>query len=226
MSDDEDHEALVPRQHALLGLKFSEAEDRELVRQVGSASVGMVVCSIFLFFVSIIHKGNVMHAFLHLLVSLSLPFIGYYGVKKESSRIIWFFHIGTVQFAIFHFVVAIVMLQLVISLEARPPASICANNGPRPPQLREPDPMSPQQAAFRECEDQVQEYQSHAPWLLFWWAVTTAPLWTFQMYAAYQAQEYYFRLRVRRLITRPGAAVGDSATVTEVAPDGEGNAVE
>eukprot|EP00747_Dinoflagellata_sp_TGD_P184694 gnl/TRDRNA2_/TRDRNA2_40564_c0_seq1.p1 gnl/TRDRNA2_/TRDRNA2_40564_c0~~gnl/TRDRNA2_/TRDRNA2_40564_c0_seq1.p1 ORF type:complete len:220 (-),score=27.44 gnl/TRDRNA2_/TRDRNA2_40564_c0_seq1:143-802(-) len=205
--DDDDNEALVPRAHALLGLKFEDAEDRKLVGKVALACCGIVVCTMFLFFIQIIHRGHPGHAFGHLLIALALPAIGYYGVKKESSCLIWFFHLAAIQFAIFHFVVAIILVYLVSQLEEHTPQQVClaVGDGYRS--------QFPEQ--FSDCVESVRKYQEHAPWLLFWWAVTTAPLWALQMYAAYQAQEYYFRLRVRRLITRPGSATGNMATVTE-----------
>lgn len=210
ISDHDDQEALVPRQRALMGLRFSDEQDHAQVRKVGWACVGLVVLSVFLFIAHVHHKGSGTDAFGHLLIALVLPAIGYLGVYQDSPLAIWGFHIGNIQFAVFHSVTAYMMFMLIRDLEARSPEETCHALLPVEGLSRDPSLHD----LFESCLAAVAEKQGHAPWLLFWWAMTSAPLWSLQLYSAYHAHEYYFRLRIRKLVARTNNE--GHATVTEL----------
>lgn len=215
---DEEEEGLVQRPPALLGLKFKDQEDRELVRRVSFASFGLVVLSVMLFLLNLHHKGHAFEGLGHLFMSLVLPCIGYLAVKHQSSRLTWLFHLGNVQFAIFHAVVACIMLSLVLELETTSPEAICKPYLPAqiPPQLAEEKAAATE--LYDTCIAEVNLKKEHIPWKLFWWFLITAPLWACMIYAAYQAHEYYFRLRVGTMMARTGEGGGGTATIIEANP--------
>lgn len=221
---DEEEQGLVQRPPALLGLKFKDEEDFQLVRRVSMASIGLVVLSVLLFFFNLHHKGHAFEGLGHLVLSMLLPCIGYLAVKEESARLMWLFHLGNVQFAIFHAVVACIMLHLVLELEMTSPQFICRPYEPAnliggavvPAQLE--GEAAAAKDLYAECIAEVNEKKGHIPWKLFWWATITAPLWACMIYAAYQAHEYYFRLRVRTLMARTGEGGGGTATIVERDP--------
>lgn len=222
---DEEEEGLVQRPPALLGLRFRDEEERQLVHRVSVASSGLVVLSVILFFTNWHHRGHFMEAFGHLVLALTLPAIGYLGVKQESPRFVWVFHLGNVQFAIFHACVVVFMLSLVMDIENMDNDKLCR---PYKPKLATPTPAplppivqeeyKAEQDLYNSCLTEVQEKKEHIPWKLFWWAVLTAPLWGLMIFAAYQAHEYYFRLRIRGLIARTNEGGGGTATVVEGSP--------
>mmetsp|Transcript_148478 Transcript_148478/g.262139 ORF Transcript_148478/g.262139 Transcript_148478/m.262139 type:complete len:235 (-) Transcript_148478:105-809(-) len=207
MSSEE--EGLVQRPPALLGLKFRDEEDRELVRRVSLSMLGLVAMSILLFVMNLVHKGHFLEGFGHLILALMLPILGYIGVLRKSPRLVWCFHLGNVQYAIFHFVMGCVMLMFVSRLESFSPEKVCA---PLNPQTQVPvgvieDPayqaeVAEQKEYYLECLHDVKAKQEHTPAKLFWWMIITAPLWACSIYAAYQSHEYYFRLRMEGLIVR------------------------
>jgi len=222
MSDD-DNEGLVRRTPVLFGLRFKDEEERTLVQKVGLASAGLVALSVMWFFAHLFHRGHFFHAFGHLLSSLALPAIGYLGVKNENPKYIWIFHLGNVQFAILHAVVGFVVFKFVTELEASDPQAVCQGAALHLPPAPEgvnsrPPNMIPTQPpfsdTFAQCVADMQAEQDHAPYTLLWWLFVTAPLWFLMIYAAYQAHEYYFRLRIRNLTARSGES-GGMATVTE-----------
>lgn len=221
---EEEEEGLVQRPPALLGLRFRDEEERQLVHRVILASAGLVVLSVILFFVNWHHRGHFMEAFGHLVLALSLPFIGYLGVKRESPRAVWVFHLGNVQFAIFHACVVLIMVSLVVDIESVDNEKICRPYKPSLGPTAQPLPAvivaehKAEEDLYRSCLSEVQEKKEHIPWKLFWWAILTAPLWGLMIFAAYQAHEYYFRLRIRGLIARTNEGGGGSATVIERDP--------
>lgn len=220
-ADEEEELGLVQRPPALLGLRFRDDEDRDLVRKVSFASFGLVIMSVLLFFLNIHHKGHYLEGLGHLIMAMVLPGIGYLAVKRESARLVWVFHLGNVQFAIFHAVVAFLMVSLVFQIESVSPVQICQEYRPEiveapgaPPAQIQADEASAQEI-YQACLQEIREKKEHIPWKLFWWGVFTTPLWACMIYAAYQAHEYYFRLRIRGLIARTGEDGGGTATIVE-----------
>jgi len=222
--DEEEEIGLVQRPPALLGLRFRDDEDREVVRRVSFASISLVVLSVFLFLLNIHHKGHPSEALGHLIMSLILPLVGYMGVKRESPRFIWAFHLGNVQFAILHAAVACLLLSMVLRIEATSSVEVCQRFDPHI--MRGVGESAAQMRAdsaalhqiYNACLEEVREKKAHAPWKLFWWGIMTTPLWACMIYAAYQAHEYYFRLRIRGLMARTGEAGGGTATIVERDP--------
>merc|ERR1719498_504668 len=104
-----------------------------------------------------------------------LPAIGYLGVKRESARLIWLFHLGNVQFAIFHAVVACIMLSLVVEIESMSAEAICQHYRPMIVEAPGASPAQAQadQAAamdiYQACVKEVTAKKEHIPWKLFWW---------------------------------------------------------
>jgi hypothetical protein len=222
---DEEEQGLVQRTPALLGLRFRDDEDRQLVRKVTIASLGLVILSMILALAHHHHKGSFMHSFTHLVLAMLLPLVGYLGAKNDSPRLIWCFHIGNVQFAVFHFVVALYLFRGALGIETIDPTLACGRLNPG----EVPQTLQPQQKLqvagelklYNQCLDEVKEAQEQVPAKLFWWGAMTAPLWGCMMYAAYQAHEFYFRLRIRGLIARTNEGGGGTATVCESAIDSD-----
>lgn len=222
--EEDEEEGLVQRPPALLGLRFRDDEERQLVHRVVLASVGLVVLSVILFFTNWHHKGHFMEALGHLVMSLTLPLVGYLGVKRESPRLVWVFHLGNVQFAIFHACVVLFMVSLVMEIESIDNQQICRAYKPKFGPTSAPvlkivqEEREAEQDLYNSCLREVEEKKAHIPWKLFWWAILTAPLWALMIFAAYQAHEYYFRLRIRGLIARTNEGSGGTATLMERSP--------
>lgn len=230
----DDDLGLVGRR-ALLGLKFKDDDERDLVRRVMIASASLVVLSVILYLVNVIHHGHVFEGFFHLLAAMSLPGIGYVGVKKESARLIWVFHLGNVQFALFHFIVGCLMLRVVLVVDSQQPGKICEEFNPvalglpipgstvvstypgstMPPPLQAR--VEAQMQVYNACLNKVKVRQAAIPGKLIGWGILTLPLWLCMIYAAVQAHEYYVRLRIRELKIRPGA--GEATIVEQAEPD-------
>merc|ERR1712216_80503 len=164
-----------------------------------------------------------MGGFSHLVIAMALPAVGYFGVKNESARLIWVFHLGNVQFAVFHLTVGLLLLRLVLVVETAKPEVVCARFNPEVP-VAMGARMTPAQEVqhasdtelFNACIREVAARQGQAPAKIFWWSILTAPLWICMIYAALQAHEYYVRLRVRELKVRTG--FGEAIVVAEEDP--------
>lgn len=213
---DEENEAMMRRTPALLGMKFEDAEDREIVRKVALALGGTVLLSVVWFIAHVAHKGQFIVSFGHLLSSLLLPVIGFYGVKRQSCRLLWLFHLGNVQFAILHAVVGFILLRFTLQLYATDSKAVCSGEealrlppAPPGPHSHHAPLVVPTQPpltdSYRQCVLALEEEQGDAPVRLIWWMFVTAPLWFLMIYSAYQSHEYYFRLRIRRLTARTDA---------------------
>lgn len=230
--DDEEEMGLVQGPPALLGIQFHHAEDHKLVRRLMFTSVGLALLSVILFLANLHHKGHFLHAFFQLVMALTIPGIGYLGIKRESPRLIWLFHLSNVQFALLHAVVGCVMLLNVVEFQATAPEVLC-----RPyhnsvlmshkwrPEAMDVAKLTPAQLAADEkassdiynvCLKEVAEKEQHMSSKLFWWGITTTPMWGCMIYAALQSHEYYFHLRVRGLTASKGG--GGSVTVVESEP--------
>jgi hypothetical protein len=215
--DEEELGGLVQRPPAMLGLKFHDDEDRDMVRLISFGAISVAVVSVLLFIANLHHHGSPGEAGGHILLSLGLPVIGYYGVKQESTRLVWIFHFGYAQFAVFHAVIVMIMIHVVMEIEADPAEAVCRRY--HPPAVQAAQAGHGEVVAvnylYQECLQEVAAKKANIPWKLFWWAIMTTPLWGLQSYIAYTAHEYYFRLRIRGLMARTGEGGGGTAVVVE-----------
>merc|ERR1719428_2561046 len=196
-----------------------------MAQRIAVASAGLAALSILHFIVHVIHRGHVVHALFHVLASLLLPALGYHALRRKSTAMLWSFHIGNVQIAVIHIAIGVLVLNMVLELEGADPRALCdtrMRGDPRlppapPPGRHGPPPLVPTLPpagdAWAACMEAVSNEQAHAPGLLAWWILASVPLWGLTLYAAYQAHEYRFRLRVRGLSARVGE--GGRATVVE-----------
>merc|ERR1719386_248209 len=103
--------------------------------------------------------------------------MGFWGVHKESACLIWGYHFGNIQFAIFHIFAGIFLFNIVQEMESISADEECSSVIPQ-------DTAGYQQA-FQECTQEWNSRQDHAPWLLFWWCITSMPLFALQIYAGF-----------------------------------------
>lgn len=190
-----------------MGLKFTDQEEHDSVRKLTFTILALVVLSGFLFFVHMAYNGNFLWTLLHLIMSLVLPVLGYFAVQQSSMRLMYLFHLLNIQYAVLHTLAALLMYTLLSQLEISDPVDICGGG--------EAD------SVIEACVARVREKQRDLPMLYFWWCILTTPMWLVQVYAAYQAFEYYFRLRIKTIFARQGNPNDRFAVVTEGNLEGE-----
>mmetsp|Transcript_92839 Transcript_92839/g.261626 ORF Transcript_92839/g.261626 Transcript_92839/m.261626 type:complete len:247 (+) Transcript_92839:68-808(+) len=226
-NEDEDEE-LVPRRRVLFGMKFHDEESRETARKVAYASISLAVLVVVHFIVHLFKKGEVARGLPHLIIGLALPFVGYRSSSLDDTspwrpRLLWMFHIGNVVFVMVHAVLLLLVCMEVSELESSPTAVMCdqsRQNDPmlRPALTRGPEvlpTLPPSNASYEDCVRDVESEKGHAPGLMMFWFLVSAPYWACAAYAAYHSHDLYLQLRINQLTVRRGTAHGEDVSATD-----------
>lgn len=205
--DLEDRAALMSRGPTVLGLKVADDEEANTVFRVGAASIGLLGIAILHNIMHVVHKGQTMHSFSHLVMAAALPVLGMYGVHTRSTPVIYSYHLGNVLYIFGHAVLFVAVVFAMIALSAKDPTVECGG-----------DPANPNAASelTKKCIGEVEDAQDNKILLIFWWLVASIPMFGLSVFAAFYSLEFYVQLRLRKLTARVD---GSRATVFDRSPD-------
>mmetsp|Transcript_74067 Transcript_74067/g.176378 ORF Transcript_74067/g.176378 Transcript_74067/m.176378 type:complete len:230 (-) Transcript_74067:128-817(-) len=206
---DEEEEVLLRRRPAFMGLRFKSEEHKDLILKLMLASAAEFVFSLMIIWAHLLNKGLLQHIFFHA-IAIFLPVIGYIGLFRGDARLMYIFEMGNWEFAIIHTAVWLIIFSRWYRVVGVDESEACSTLAASPAELMRGQPSD----AVAECMEAWRKEKDERTTLFAAWTLVTLPLWVVQMYAAYLGHEYYFQLRVQKLVMKR-TGDGDQVAIVE-----------
>mmetsp|Transcript_28665 Transcript_28665/g.66094 ORF Transcript_28665/g.66094 Transcript_28665/m.66094 type:complete len:223 (-) Transcript_28665:44-712(-) len=213
MSDDEE-EVLLQRRPAFMGLRFKSDEHKDLILKLMLSSAAEFFFSLILIVAHVLNNGLLHHIFFHAL-AITLPGIAYSALFRSSPRLMYIFEMANWEFAIIHSAIWLIIFMRWYSLVSQDEVEACSYyvNG----EITDP--------RYARCIDDWKDEKEKRSTLLVAWTLLTLPLFVVQLYAGFLAHEYYFQMRVQKLVMKRGRDGDNVALVEEDNGQGQGRPV-
>mmetsp|Transcript_6824 Transcript_6824/g.12015 ORF Transcript_6824/g.12015 Transcript_6824/m.12015 type:complete len:223 (-) Transcript_6824:83-751(-) len=213
MSSDEE-EVLLRRRPAFMGLRFKSDEHKDLILKLMLSSAAEFFFSLILILAHLLNHGLLRHIFFHLL-AVTLPGIAYTALFRSSPRLMYIFEMANWEFAIIHAAVWLIVFIRWYNLVSQDEEQACEYyyGG----QIND--------SRYARCIDNWKDEKEKRSALMMAWTLLTLPLFVVQLYAGFLAHEYYFQMRVQKLVMKRSGEGDNVALVEEDNGQGQGRPV-